>query len=312
MISFRYHLVTIVAVFLALGLGVLAGTTVLDQALVDRLERETEDLTQANAEIRERLDAQSGVLDAMGAFGEEVFDALAPGTLLERRAVVLSHDLVEASTVTRTRDALETAGAVVEAVFTLQSRMSLRDPGARAEMADILGLPPTEDGVTLRRTALERIAERLAFGPGRAPGGRPNDVLTRLLSAGFLTVDGPGVDTTLEQVGGPSTMAVVVGGGTRDAAQASPLLVPLTGNLRVERLQTAAAQAFGSVVPFVREVREADTPATVELVTVAGVDLPVGQLGLVLGMQRLAVLGEGGAYGVGPDATEVIPALQGP
>ena len=37
MISFRYHLVTIVAVFLALGLGVLAGTTVLDQALVDRL-----------------------------------------------------------------------------------------------------------------------------------------------------------------------------------------------------------------------------------------------------------------------------------
>jgi hypothetical protein len=240
-----------------------------------------------------------------------VFLALAPGKLLDRRAVVLTHDLVEASTVTRTRDALESSGATVEALFTLQSRMSLRDEGARTEMAEILGAPATEDAATLRRTALERIAERLAFGPGRASGGRQDDVLTRLLSAGFLTADGP-VDSTLEEVGGPSTMAVVAGGGSRDAGQASALLVPLAGDLRVERLETAAVQADGSTVPFVREVREAEPPATVELVTVDGVDVAIGQLALVLGMQRLAVLSEGGAYGVGPDATEVIPSLQEP
>src|SRR5438876_572478 len=42
LISFRYHVVTIVAVFLALGLGVLAGTTVLDQGLVKNLKARTD------------------------------------------------------------------------------------------------------------------------------------------------------------------------------------------------------------------------------------------------------------------------------
>ena len=37
MIDFRYHLVSIVAVFLALGLGILMGTAVLNDALVKSL-----------------------------------------------------------------------------------------------------------------------------------------------------------------------------------------------------------------------------------------------------------------------------------
>ena len=43
MISLRYHLVSIVAVFLALALGVVVGTTVVNQGIVDETPRPSDD-----------------------------------------------------------------------------------------------------------------------------------------------------------------------------------------------------------------------------------------------------------------------------
>ena len=40
MLNFRYHIVSIVAVFLALGIGVIGGTTVVDRFTLDFLEDE--------------------------------------------------------------------------------------------------------------------------------------------------------------------------------------------------------------------------------------------------------------------------------
>ena len=45
MISFRYHVVTIVAIFVALAVGILMGTTLLDQGLVSDLQRRTSSLS---------------------------------------------------------------------------------------------------------------------------------------------------------------------------------------------------------------------------------------------------------------------------
>src|SRR3954454_15161459 len=40
MINFRFHIVSLIAVFLALGLGILVGSTVIDQKIVNRLDAE--------------------------------------------------------------------------------------------------------------------------------------------------------------------------------------------------------------------------------------------------------------------------------
>ncbi|TMK19625.1 MAG: copper transporter, partial [Actinobacteria bacterium] len=41
MINLRYHIVSLAATFLAFGLGILAGTTVIDQGLVSSLRQNT-------------------------------------------------------------------------------------------------------------------------------------------------------------------------------------------------------------------------------------------------------------------------------
>ncbi len=44
MINFRYHIVSLIAVFLALGIGLVLGTTFLDDATIDGLERQLDGL----------------------------------------------------------------------------------------------------------------------------------------------------------------------------------------------------------------------------------------------------------------------------
>ena len=72
LISWRYHLVSIVAVFLALGLGILVGTTVLDDSLVNSLRRRTEELQGLNSDLRDKLDAAEQTIAGLQAFATDV------------------------------------------------------------------------------------------------------------------------------------------------------------------------------------------------------------------------------------------------
>ena len=54
MINFRFHLVSLIAVFLALGLGILVGSTVIDQKIVNRLDTEIDSVRKENDERARR------------------------------------------------------------------------------------------------------------------------------------------------------------------------------------------------------------------------------------------------------------------
>ena len=65
MIHFRYHLISIVAVFLALGIGIVMGSTVIDKAIVnglenriDSAERNSIERKQENDELRKAISSQ--------------------------------------------------------------------------------------------------------------------------------------------------------------------------------------------------------------------------------------------------------------
>ena len=81
MISFRFHLVSLVAVFLALGLGVLAGTTVLNKGIVSVLEAQTNELRETSASLRQRVDRLEGEARMWSAFGNQAMEHLVAGAL---------------------------------------------------------------------------------------------------------------------------------------------------------------------------------------------------------------------------------------
>ncbi|MED5360919.1 MAG: copper transporter, partial [Actinomycetota bacterium] len=56
MINLRYHIVSVVAVFLALGIGLALGSTFVDSILVNELEDQVNQLDLAQEEAAEQKD----------------------------------------------------------------------------------------------------------------------------------------------------------------------------------------------------------------------------------------------------------------
>ena len=81
MIDFRYHLVSLIAVFLAVALGIIIGTTALNEPIQADIEGQVTDLEQDKRALEDRTQQLQAQLDTADSFA----DAVAP-VLVERRA----------------------------------------------------------------------------------------------------------------------------------------------------------------------------------------------------------------------------------
>ncbi|HXF37723.1 MAG TPA: copper transporter [Actinomycetota bacterium] len=294
MISFRFLLVSIVAVLLALALGLVAGTAVISPRLIEQLESET---TQWQARAR-RLQEE---VDRYQSFVDESLPYLTAGRLVGTRAILVTQEDVDQALLAQARRSLERAGAQVVAVLSARAELASEDPEVRARLADALGRPPTGGG-ELPALAADVVATRLALGSGRRDGDP--DVLRDLLEEGFLASVGPDLtDQALRDLGGPGEAVVVVAGGEgTPTLPPQGFLVPLARRLVELGATVAAGESAASSYGFVAALREDDVTAGDALVTVDDLDGTIGGVALVLGLQRLIDVGEGGHYGVSGDA----------
>jgi len=115
-INFRFHLVSLVAVFLALALGVVMGSTVIDRAIVDRLS------TQIDS-VKKRADAERADNRALRdeVKGLETFVAQSQPQVTARRlnqvpVTMVAVRGIPAEDVKGEADLLRSAGALVSGV----------------------------------------------------------------------------------------------------------------------------------------------------------------------------------------------------
>lgn len=166
MISLRRHVLTLVAVFLALAIGVVLGSTSVAtsvrDAVVDKEETTTSRLKAAEGELnRERFTVDR--LDAMaGALSPEVL----AGVLSERPVLVVVAPGADESDVDAAVTSIREAGAVDAGRITLGDRAF--DPAADAELEALvanlpIGTAPATDadlgtqlGTALGRASLLR------------------------------------------------------------------------------------------------------------------------------------------------------------
>ena len=80
-IDFRYHLVSLIAVFLAIALGIIIGTTALNEPLQANIEGQVTELEQDKRALEDRTQQLQAQVDTSDAFGEAVAPALVEGAL---------------------------------------------------------------------------------------------------------------------------------------------------------------------------------------------------------------------------------------
>lgn len=309
MISFRFHLISLVAVFLALGLGVLTGTTVINRGIVTQLENQTGDLSGQLEGIREEVQDLQALRDLWAAFGEEARDPLLAGRLAGSRVLVIAQDGTDDGSIDGLLAALRSAATTPDDVLGpifLTGRMALRSEGERADLAEILGVVGSDDPDALRAQAANLLADRLVFGTGG------NEILGALLGAGFLIDEGRRLEEAdLRALGGPGQVVVAVAGGPAGSAMnPEGFLVPLVEELaRAEATVAAGEPVDGEEEEpaFVSVIRE-DGDLASRVATQDNLDQMPGQIGMVVAIEDL-VDGVAGHYGVKDGATRAFPEL---
>jgi hypothetical protein len=302
LISFRYHVVSIVAVFLSLALGVVVGTTVVNQGIIEDLRNRT-DAAARNAEnLRKEVEDVRKQLASGQTFEASVLPELVQDQLVGRQVTLVTQQDVDPSEVEGVRRVLEDSGATVMGELVVTNRMALTESAWRSDLVGAIGTVDSGVPEQLAQEAAHVLAARLANGP--APFG--TDVLDALHAGGFIVIRGGPEGTS--GVGGPGQAMVLLAGSDRSSALDPQLfLVPLASALLDEATPVVAAESQDAAEPFIAVLR-ADSQVDGHIVTVDNADQVSGRVSVVYGLRDLmATPGEGGDYGVKPGASSVIP-----
>lgn len=112
MISFRYHIVSIVAVFLALALGIVIGTTALNGPITKHLRNQVDNLKSQQTSLATQGKALQGQVDDAGKFATTYGARLVADTLTKQSVVLVSLPGAD-GLVAGVRKQLTNAGATV-------------------------------------------------------------------------------------------------------------------------------------------------------------------------------------------------------
>ncbi len=172
MVSFRFHIVSITAIFLAIAVGVVIGSTFVDRVIVDSLRSQIDRVSENLDERR----ADNARLEAEIARSREFAGASAgfavSGRLTGTPVLVLAARGVDDETVRDVVELAEQAGADVPGIAWIETAWALEGDDEIAALRRVLGAG-TGTPERLRERAFAALAaelEAVAPDPGAEPG----------------------------------------------------------------------------------------------------------------------------------------------
>ena len=308
MIDFRYHLISLIAVFLALGLGILMGSVVLSEKYVQRLENRVTDFEQEVDARRQEVSELNDRIDAFQEFATESQPRLVEGALAGEEIVAFETDATDGVLLEGLAETVEQAGGTLVSTITLTDRFALSDQPERDQLALMLGSGASE-APELRAEAGALLGERAAavsasrvdatFGDGAAQ--RLNLLMRSLEDEGFI-----GVSSSAETPVPAGASFIVAGGSTEQTFEgAVELSAALARGLSDRERAVMVVEASTSTWRLVETVRD-DGSLNAAVSTADHAETVPGRVAVVLGLD-MAIDGLLGHYGVADGASGVIP-----
>jgi hypothetical protein len=315
-INLRYHIVSLVSVFLALAVGVLMGSTVLDRGTVALLERSSDQLRRNLDGYRAENELTKRELRQWHQYGDLVLPSQVGGQLRGRDVVLLDTDQVDGATRDAVREALRHAGATVSGRITFSAeRLTLESAGDRTALGGLLRVDD-RDATVLQRALVERLGSRLLT-PATIPtgGGKAaDDPLTALREAKVISeleLTEPYADG-IQAFPKLGSLLVILGPGSiTTTPPPDRFLVPLAGRLAAGTGQPVVAVEPTGPVSWLSALRGNDLVSG-RVSSVDDVDITPGQIALVQALSRGLAGQPPGHYGSKQGATKLLPGAPDP
>jgi len=300
-IDFRYHLVSIIAVFLALAVGLLVGSTYLSGPAETLLQAQQKNATAQNNSLRARNDLLTHQVGADQAFAQAGSQRLVAGLLAGEKVVVVQAPGVTSQMAAGVTATLQQAGATVTEQVLLQSGFLATAGAAESSLADLARRLAPQAGVTLpgsplyagtagQQDAAAVIAASIVSRDGAGlPSSTGQAVLSAFAQAGFLQVKNPATTSS-------ATLAVLL---TPAGMQPVPVSQGLAAFATELRSASAGTVMAGALSPVAATNALTLTASAGTVSTVDNADTESGQIIVAQVLRNLLSGKPAASYGVG-------------
>lgn len=309
MISMRYHIVSLAAVFLALALGIVLGATKINSPLLAGLKGDNAQLSDQRDDLASQAKALEQRVTADSQFASAIGPLTVRGTLQNAQVVVITTDTADPADRDAVLSLLSRAGAVVTA--QLQVTADFSDPARAGQLQDLAianqpvgsQLPESSQVGTLAGGFLATLLLTDADGKTSATPEEATAALSALSTAGFISASGAVA---------PGRAVVIVDGPARSgdsAADRAQTLVDAASALKLSASGVVLAGRSGSEgTSGSVGLTRSDTAASALVSTVDDVETDAGRIATVLALVEQNGGGVG-RYGLGENATAPVPTL---
>lgn len=288
-IDLRYHIASLVAVFLALGLGILIGTNLLGNDVMvnalkqasDKIEKNMESLRLENKKAQEEIEGYKETVNMQKQFEKQTIPMLVYGKLAGRQVAIIetnNYGLHDDWINTLTK-----AGVKVTSITTFLEGFNIQDEEKRKRISTKLLLQSTEE-----RDIYNAIGGEIA---GGVTTGQNLENLQFFSNLGLLKTSG--------NYGIP-VQAVIFAGGSRDktTARVNELDIPMMKLFLANNIPVYGVENSDVEFSYMKDYQK------LKVSTVDNVDFYPGQYSLVM-----AVAGKPGNYGIKPTAKQLMPSI---
>lgn len=303
MIDFRYHLVSIVAVFLALAIGIVLGTSMGPAVTKTVKSHSLEDLRSDNETLRAEQREASRQSDNANQVIGSMSPQMVAGQLRNERIVVVETPGANEDARDRVADLVRKAGGIITGRVVVQNKyLDPSQDNVIDGLVDQLRPPRLQ---LPKGTPRDRAAAELANAvvtPKESRAGQEETTSDTILSgfrdAGFVTTSGnPAARGTLALVIAPQAAYTGPNSDNSNTALVSLATAMDAGGRGAVVGGTTASAGTGGMLAALAE----DSTATAKVSTVNNIDYTSGQ---VVTVYALAAENKGrtGAYGTGATA----------
>lgn len=312
MIDFRYHLVSIVSIFMALAVGIVLGAGPLKEDIGNTLTQQTSALRAEKTQLRTELDAEKRGTVARDAFSAAVAPKILNSQLTGKVVALVLAPGADGDLVKSITASLTLAGAKVGSTITLTNAWA--DPAKRTfrntlanQLAPLVKAPLSANPDQLAATVLARAV----LGGSNLPAERVDPSASAALDgllAGDLIASSP--DQIVPSSGVVFLGAPIKGSTSQDTVARLATYVQLVRSMDAAGSGVVVATALNTLDPtlsgeLVAAVRK-DSDAVKVASTVDDADLPMGEATIVMALAQ-QYAGGLGQYGLAADAKAVLP-----
>ncbi|MCL1871980.1 MAG: copper transporter [Promicromonosporaceae bacterium] len=317
MIDFRYHLVSLISVFLALAVGIILGAGPLQGTIGDTLNDQVDSLRSERNDLRDSLNASQADAQKSLKFIQAAGPSLVAGSLEGRRVAIVDLEGAAPAVQEGVAGQIQAAGGTVAVVASVGSSWTDADhKDFRETIANGLrprltgGEADLPQGATPEQVLSAALAVALAG--TSVSDARSEDAAAleqQLVQANLITLDG-------EQAK-PADAVVLLAGAVPAAAPqgaspeptkdvvASMVTLAKTAQSVVPVVVAGPTVSSGDVVSGVRD----DKATAAKVTTVSGVETPIGQIVVPLAVAA-QLGGQAGQYGFEDGATPLPPIVR--